>query len=440
MSKKSEKAPNRRKFLKTSGSAVAAGTALSQIPIERVAHAEGSDTVSVALVGCGGRGSGAIAQIRNTRGNTRLVAVADVNTKKAKDRVEGYRKQFNDWVDVPEDRIFGGIDGYKNAIDSGADLVAIATPPGFKPQQFEYAVKAGKHVFCEKPVASDAPGVRRVLAATQEAKKKNLLIGIGLQRRHEPKYMETMKRIHDGAIGDVILSRVYWNGGGIWYRDRKPGMTEMEFQCNNWYHFNWVCGDQIVEQHIHNLDVGCWAKNAYPVSCNGMGGGEQRMGGDRSKSQIFDHTFCEYTFADGSKMYSQGRHLRGGWNNVGEALHGTQGTAIPAGRIEGPNAWRFQGRSPGGHQQEQHDLIDALMQGKIYSEGEYGAHSTFCAILGREACYSGKVLKWDDLLERGRDLTPGIDTYTMESVPPCVKGADGNYPVPVPGKYNPFAS
>ena len=166
MSKKSESASSRRKFLKTSGSAVAAGTALSQIPIENVVHAAGSDTVSVALVGCGGRGSGAIAQIRNTRGNTRLVAVADVNAKKAKDRVDGYKKQFNDWVDVPEERIFGGIDGYKHAIDSGADLVVIATPPGFKPQQFEYAVKAGKHVFCEKPVASDAPGVRRVLTGT----------------------------------------------------------------------------------------------------------------------------------------------------------------------------------------------------------------------------------------------------------------------------------
>ena len=191
MSKKSESASSRRKFLKTSGSAVAAGTALSQIPIENVVHAAGSDTVSVALVGCGGRGSGAIAQIRNTRGNTRLVAVADVNAKKA-----GYKKQFNDWVDVPDDRIFGGIDGYKHAIDSGADLVVIATPPGFKPQQFEYAVKAGKHVFCEKPVASDAPGVRRVLAATQEAKKKNLLIGIGLQRRHEERYGAIDKRGH----------------------------------------------------------------------------------------------------------------------------------------------------------------------------------------------------------------------------------------------------
>ncbi len=430
--------PTRRQFLATSSTA-ALGSGLSASMIPNV-HVNSREEIRVALVGCGGRGTGAVAQIFNTKGVTRLVAVADAFENKAKNAVKNLTNHAKEKVDVPADRIFSGMDAYKKAIDSECDLVVIATPPGFKPQQFDYAIQANKHVFMEKPVAVDAPGVRRVLAAVERSKKQQRMVAIGLQRRHEPKYMETMKRIHDGAIGDVILSRVYWNGGGIWYRDRKPGMTEMEFQCNNWYHFNWVCGDQIVEQHIHNLDVGCWAKNAYPVSCNGMGGGEQRMGGDRSKSQIFDHTFCEYTFADGSKMYSQGSHLRGGWNNVGEALHGTQGTAIPAGRIEGPNAWRFQGRSPGGHQQEQHDMIDALMQGKIYNEGEYGAHSTFCAILGREACYSGKVLKWDDLLERGRDLTPGIDTYTMESVPPCVKGEDGNYPVPVPGKYNPFAS
>jgi len=292
----------------------------------------------------------------------------------------------------------------------------------------------------EKPVATDAPGVRRVLAAVRESKRKNLMVGVGLQRRHEPQYMETMKRVHDGAIGDVILSRVYWNGGSIWYRNRTPNQSEMAFQCNNWYHFNWICGDQIVEQHIHNLDVGCWAKNAYPVKCNGMGGREMRMGGDATKSQINDHTFCEYTFADGTKMYSQGRHLAGGWNNVSEALHGTNGTAVPDGSIDGPNAWRFEGESPSGHQQEQHDLIEALMRGEIYNEGEYGAHSTFTAILGREACYSGKELKWDDLLARGRDLAPGIDTYTMDSVPPTAPGEDGKYPVPEPGKYNPFAS
>jgi myo-inositol 2-dehydrogenase / D-chiro-inositol 1-dehydrogenase len=426
----------RRKFLVTSSSALV-GTGLSASMIPNV-HVGGHDEIRVALIGCGGRGTGAVAQIFNTAGATKLVAVADAFRHKAEGAVASLRQHGGPKVEVNADSTFSGLDAYKHAIDSDANLIVIATPPGFKPQQFEYAVKQGKHVFMEKPVATDAPGVRRVLKAVRESEKKKLMVGIGLQRRHEPKYMETMKRVHDGAIGDVILSRVYWNGGGIWYRKRKPDMTEMEFQCNNWYHFNWICGDQIVEQHIHNLDVGCWAKNAYPVKCNGMGGRERRLNGDATKSQINDHTFCEYTFADGTKMYSQGRHLARSWTNVGEALHGSLGTATPSGSIQGPNAWRFKGRSPGGHQQEQHDLIDALTRGEIYNEGEYGAKSTFCAILGREACYSGKELRWDDLLERGRDMSPGIDTYTMDTMPPAKPDAEGRYPVPLPGKYDPF--
>jgi hypothetical protein len=291
----------------------------------------------------------------------------------------------------------------------------------------------------EKPVASDAVGVRRVLASVEESKKKNLMVAIGLQRRHEPCYIETIDRIHDGAIGDIITLRVYWNGGGIWYRNRTKDQTEMAFQTNNWYHFNWLSGDQICEQHIHNLDVGCWVKGDYPVECNGMGGREMREGGDRSKSQIFDHTFCEYTFKDGTKMFSQGRHLQGAWSYVGEGVHGTKGTADPSGWIEGETKWRFTGDSPNGHQQEQHDMIEALMRGEIYNEGEFGAKSTFTAILGREACYSGKIVKWDELLVKGRELAPGIDSYTMETPPPAMPDENGLYPVPLPGQYSPFA-
>ena len=318
----------------------------------------------------------------------------------------------------------------------------IAPPPGFKPQQFEAAVKAGKHIFMEKPVASDAVGIRRVLASVEESKKKNLMVGIGLQRRHEAQYLETVGRIQDGAIGDVVATRVYWNGGGIWYRNRTPEQTEMGFQCNNWYHFNWLSGDQICEQHIHNLDVGCWVKGEYPVKCNGMGGRGLRMDGDATKSQIFDHTFCEYTFSDGSKMFSQGRHLAGGWGQVAEFAHGTKGTANVSGSsISGEGGdWTFDKKKrQQGHQQEQNDLIAALGRGEIYNEGEYGAMSTFTAILGREACYSGKELMWDELLENGRELAPGIDDYTMDTTPPASPGPDGKYPVPVPGKYNPFA-
>lgn len=438
---------SRRKFLKTS-SVAAAGVAAAT-NVARTAHAQGSDEIRFVVVGLGGRGSGAAANIMNTKGNVKLVAVADAFGSKASKSVANLKKRYPDKVDVPEDRIFTDLDGYKAAIDVDCDLVVIATPPAFKPQQFEYAVKKGRHIFSEKPVASDVIGVRRFMDAVEQSKKKNLLVGIGLQRRHEPQYLETVKRIHDGAIGDLIALRVYWNGGGIWHRGREtlnnllpPGMdpTEMAYQCNNWYHFNWLSGDQICEQHIHNLDVGCWVKGEYPVECNGMGGREQRMGGDATKSQIFDHTFCEYTFSDGSKMWSQGRHLANAWNNVSEFAHGSKGTADPSGTINGPNKFAFNRADRlNGHQQEQHDLIETLMRGEIYNEGEYGAKSTFTAILGREACYSGKVLKWDELWDKGKELAPGIDSYTLQSEAPVMPGPDGEYPVPVPGKYDPFA-
>lgn len=429
---------SRRSFLKTS-SAVLAGTALSG-SIARTAHAAGSDEIKFCLVGCGGRGTGATSNIMNTEGNVKLVAVADAFADKAERAIGTLTKKYGDKVAVKPENVFSGLDAYKHAIDSDCDLVVLATPPGFRPLQFEYAVAKGKHIFMEKPVATDAPGIRRVLAAVEESKKKNLMVAVGLQRRHEPRYMETIQRLHDGAIGDLITTRVYWDGGGIWYRPRTEEQTDMGFQCNNWYHYIWLSGDQICEQHIHNLDVGCWVNGSYPVECNGMGGGERRMDGDRTKSQIFDHTFCEYTFADGTKMYSQGRHLRNAFTNVSEAVHGSKGTANPAGSISTPDGdWNFEGEKPNGHQQEQVDLIAALSRGEIYNEGEYGAKSTFTAILGREACYSAKVLKWDELLAKGKSYAPNIDDYTMDSTPPVVPGEDGKLPAPLAGIHNPFA-
>ncbi len=427
----------RRTFLK-SGTVAATGLAIGA-SVARTAHAAGSDEIKVALVGCGGRGSGAMANIFETKGNVKLVACADAFQFAIDGCVKGLANKYKDKVDVPAERQFVGLDSYKAAIDTDCDLVVIATPPGFKPQQFEHAVNQGRHVFCEKPVASDAPGVRRFMASVEESKKKNLMVGIGLQRRHEPQYKETVARIHDGQIGDVIAMRVYWNGNGIWYKPKQENESEMAFQTRNWYHFIWASGDQICEQHIHNLDVGCWVKDAFPVKCNGMGGHQQREGGDATKSQIFDHTFCEYTFADGTKMFSQGRHLAGGWQNVSEFAHGSKGTADPSGEIFGANAWKFDGNRLNGHQQEQHDLIEALMAGEIYNEGEYGAKSTFTAILGREACYSGKEVSWDELWEKGHDLAPGIDSFTLDSEAPTQKGEDGKYDVPEPGKYSPFA-
>lgn len=432
------KKTTRRTFVAQSGS-MAAGVAVA--PSLSSFHVSGSDEIKVAVVGCGGRGSGAAAQIMNSKGNTRIIAVADAFPDKAAGRVGQLKKRYGEKVDVPKERMFGGLDGFKKAIDCGPDVVVIATPPGFKPQQFEYAVSKGKHVFMEKPVASDTEGVRRVLAANQMAKDKNLMVGIGLQRRHEERYKDCVKQLRDGAIGDINMLRVYWNGGGIWYRGREEGMTEMQFQVNNWYHFIWASGDQICEQHIHNLDVGCWVKDMYPVEANGMGGRERRLDGDRSKSQIFDHTFVEYTFPDGSKMYSQGRHLRNSFTSVAEFAHGSKGISKVGSWIDPFGGQRIKIRGKGGgHQQEQHDLIESLMKGEIYNEGDYGAKSTFTAILGREACYSGKSIKWDDLMKRGKDYCPGIDQYQFDSQPPVVKDEQGLYPVPLPGVHNPFVA
>jgi predicted dehydrogenase len=308
----------RRKFIGTSALAGAAAS------FPYVARGEDlkSDTIRVAAIGLGGRGSGAVTQIldapkdlekqKGIRCNTKLVAVADAFPEKATRKIDGFKKKYGeDRIDV-EGKIFGGIDGYKQAINEDVDMVVIATPPGFKPQQFEYAINQGKKVFMEKPVASDVAGVRRVLEASKKAKEKGLNVGVGLQRRHEERYVNCVKQLQDGVIGDINLLRVYWNGGGIWHRAKQEGMTEMEYQVNNWYHFTWASGDQICEQHIHNLDIGCWIKGMYPVKANGMGGSEMRMGGDRKLSQIFDHTFVEYTFEDGTKMYSQGRHFKRG--------------------------------------------------------------------------------------------------------------------------------
>jgi len=249
-----------------------------------------------------------------------------------------------------------------------------------------------------------------------------------------------MEEIHGGAIGDIINQRVYWNASQIWFRGRQEGMTDMQYQCNNWYHFIWSCGDQIVEQHIHNIDIGCWVKNAWPVKTNGMGGWANRLNGDGKDSQIYDSTFVEYVFEDGSTMHSQGRHLKNSFTRVGEFAHGSKGNAYF------PNFLEIDGKRTkiagkgGGHQQEQHDLIEALMAGQIYNEGEIGAKSTFTAIMGREACYSGKELKWDDLLAKGKDWCPGIDNWDWDTTPPAVKDPEtGAYDVPRPGKYDPYA-
>ncbi|PYJ81567.1 MAG: dehydrogenase [Verrucomicrobia bacterium] len=434
----------RRDFLKKTSTAVAGGALLGSLSVERGAHAAGSDTLRIALIGCGGRGSGAADQALSTAGSVKLIAMADA----FKDRLDGsfneLKKNHQDKVEISDDHKFVGFDAYKHAI-ALADVVVLATPPGFRPIHFEEAVKQGKHIFMEKPVATDAPGVRRVLAAAEEAKKKNLKVGVGLQRHHQLGYIETLKRLHDGEIGDITAMRCYWNGTTPWVHPRAElekhagrKLTEMEYQMRNWYYFVWLCGDHIVEQHIHNLDVINWVKQGHPVRAQGMGGVEVRKGPDYG--EIFDHHAVEFEYADGSRCFSYCRHINGCWSDVSEHVVGTKGSChVGGGRgehtmrdVKGESTWKFKGKGKDPYQQEHDDLFEAIRNNKPYNEAEYGAHSTMTAIFGRMATYSGKMIEWEDAINSKISVMPRH--FAWDAEPPVKPRPDGWYDHAVPGK------
>src|SRR5205809_619299 len=364
----SQPALNRRDFLKTTSAAIAGTSVLGGLSVERSAFAAGGDTLKLALIGCGGRGSGAADQALSTEGPLKLVAMADTFKDRLESSLSSLAAKHKDKVDVAPERQFIGFEAYKQAI-ALADVVILATPPGFRPMQFEEAVRQGKHVFTEKPVATDAPGVRRFLAAAEEAKRKNLKVGVGLQRHHQAGYLETMKRLHGGEIGDIVSMRCYWNGTTPWVKPRAQlekaagrKLSEMEYQMRNWYYFVWTCGDHIVEQHIHNLDVINWLKKGHPVKARGNGGVEMRKGPD--DGEIFDHHVVEFEYADGSICFSQCRHQLGCWNEVSEYAIGTKGKCDVSGYsmkfFNGDSSWRFKkegAKDP--YQQEHDDLFDA---------------------------------------------------------------------------------
>lgn len=431
---------SRRNFLQGS-LAAGAGVALAgQLNVARMAHAAGSDVLKVALIGCGGRGQGAIRDCMNADKNVKVIAVADAFENRAKGAANGLRKDESlaDRVDLPDDRVFVGLDSYQKAIDCDPDMVIIATPPGFRPLQYAAAVKAGKHVFMEKPLCVDAPGYNTVVESNKLADEKGLKVGVGLQRHHQLSYVETIKRIHDGAIGDILFTRAYWNGGGIWNRNRESGMTEMQYQVHNWYHFVWLSGDNICEQHIHNLDVCNWVKNAHPVQANGMGSCTRRYLGDaRGTGQIFDQHFVEFTYEDGSKMFSQCRHMSGTWNDVSEAAHGTKGESNCANWIKAAEEWRHRGRNdPNPYVQEHVALIAAIRKGEKFNEGWFGATSSMTAVLGRMATYSGKPVTWDEAIKEGVSTFPKELAWDAPPLPQ--KNADGDYPIAVPGVTDPY--
>ena len=421
---------SRRKFLK--GAGITAGAAAMAAFMPRI-HAAGDDTIRVALIGCGGRGTGAADQTLSVpNSKVELVAVCDAFENRIEGALKELSKKHGDKVKVGNDKKFVGLDGYLKAIES-ADLVILATPPGFRPQHFDAAVNAGKNVFMEKPVCVDSFGARMVLAAAKRADEKNLKVVCGLQRHYQAVYREAFKRVQEGLIGDIISGNIYWNGNGIWFRDRQDGMSEMKYQVHNWYHFNWLCGDHICEQHVHNIDVANWFLGGHPISAEGMGG---RTDMSRN-SEIFDHHAVEFRYPNGVVINSQCRQIAGTKSDVREEFHGTKGILyLESGHAvdyKGKTIWKNEVKGLNPYQVEHNELHDFIRKDAKVNNAYYTCESTFAAVLGRTATYSGVEQKWDDLLKANFHTFP--DAPNFETATPTKPGANGRYAVPVPGQY-----
>jgi myo-inositol 2-dehydrogenase / D-chiro-inositol 1-dehydrogenase len=448
----------RRQFIKTTTQAAAGLSLVGGLTVAQSARAAGDDTIKLALVGCGGRGSGAADQALSTSGKVKLVAMADTFDTRLQLSLKELHKKHPNKVVPDEVQKFVGFDAYKKAI-AQADIVILATSPGFRSYHFEEAVKQGKHAFLEKPLATDVPGVHRILAANVEAKKKNLKIGVGFQRHHEAAYLETYKRVKDGAVGEILAMRVYWRGGSRKGEARRPGETEMQYQIRNWYFFTYLSGDHIVEQHCHNIDVGNWFKGAYPVRATGVGGRQTRT--NKECGQIFDHHAVEFEYADGCRMFSQCSQFPARWGQVSEHILGSKGTAdmqdnrgftikghrqytnehfsgaelLLHPQIPPPDSkgiWEYKGPNKVAFQVEHDDLFAAIRNNTPYNEADYGAYSTMTAIMGRMASYSGAMVEWKDAFNCKTALIPKAE-FDWDEAPPVVPGKDGTYPTFHPG-------
>jgi predicted dehydrogenase len=431
----------RRDFIKKTGMAAGSLAALPLVSGAGIFNSSVDDSIRVALVGCGGRGIDAATQAMLTKQNVKLVAMADVFRDRLDDAYKkltgdraGSKGNIKDLVIVKEENKFVGFDAYQKAI-AMADVVILTTPPGFRPLHFEEAIKQGKHVFTEKPLATDPAGIKKILDAAQIAKQKKLNVVVGLQRHYQNSYRELYKRHMDGAIGDIVSAQAWWNDGGVWVNPRKEGMTEMEYQLRNWYYFNWICGDHIVEQHIHNLDVVNWFKGDFPKTAQGMGGREVRKG--KEFGEIFDHHYVEYRYADGTILNSQCRHIKGTTAKVDEQLVGTKGVIYCGAKTivdrSGNVTYQFpkdKGNDP--YQTEHDELFDAIGKREFkFADTEHAAKSTMTAILGRMATYSGQVLDFDLMLNSGISLQPA--RYDWDADMPSKPDANGFYPIAVPG-------
>lgn len=430
---------SRRTFLDRSirtGAAMSTLALAARLPVHA---ANGDGKLKLGLIGCGGRGAGAANQAMKADDGVILHSLCDVNRDTLAKAHDLIAKGKPERVDVPEERRHDDFEGYKRVI-AECDVVILATPPGFRPLHFEEAVAAGKHVFMEKPVASDVDGIHRVIAAGKAAKEKGLKVAVGLQRRHQPAYQNWIQRIQDGAIGDIVTIRALWNGTSRPGKPRAEGESELEYQIRNWYYFTWLSGDHNVEQHVHNLDVANWImRDTHPVVARGMGGREVRN--KPENGQIFDHHFVEYEYADGTLLYSQARQIPNCWRSISESVVGTLGKATFDAKeftLTGPQADTLRMRQgEDGHQLEHFPFFKAIRDNLDYNEAERGAMATMTGILGRMATYSGQEVRWDDAMASNQKLVPdGFVDFTSPA--PVQPDAEGRYPVAIPGVTKPY--
>ena len=411
MTRKHRRAVTRREFLETTAAATAAVT----LPYTRGPALVGkARKIRVGVIGCGGRGTGAMHDCLTSSEDVELVALGDLfpdRLAKCRENLatmvtEEGNAALKPKIKVNDAHCFTGFDAYQKVIASKVDLVVLATPPAFRATHFAAAVAAGKHVFIEKPVAVDPSGVRAVIATADLAAQKGLAVVAGTQRRHDLGYRAAMERIHGGAIGDIVGGQVYWNQGGLWMHPRQPEWSDVEWQIRNWLYFTWLSGDHIVEQHIHNIDVANWALGAHPVKAVGVGGRQWRT--DPAYGHIYDHFAIDFEYPNGVHVLSMCRQIDGTASHVAERIVGTRGTSDAHSVIAGATPWSWDSQSPrtNPYVQEHADLIASIRAGKPLNEGRQVAETTLSAIMGREAAYTGKEITWDELLSAEQDLVP----------------------------------
>ena len=428
MTKSEANSVSRRTFVQTTAAATAAMMWPGGV------HIQGSDVIRVGVIGCGGRGSGAAVDVMRSSDGVEVVALGDLMP----DRLALARTTLTKEISgdpalkakykVTDDKCFTGFDAFQKVLATDVNYVILATPPAFRPTHLAAAVAAGKHIFTEKPVAVDSAGIRSVLETYKLAVQKGLGIGAGTQRRHQAEYLPAIKRIHDGAIGDVLSGQVFWNQGGLWNQARQPSWSDAEWQLRNWLYFTWLSGDHIVEQHVHNIDVANWVLKAHPSKATGVGGRQWRT--DPKYGHIFDHFGIDFEYPNGARVMSMCRQIDRTAGRIAEDFIGSKGRAFLAdrapSRIVGQNAWTLE--KPGKpfvspYVQEHTNLIVSIRSGKPYNELQQVAESTLTAIMGREAAYTGQVITWDEILKADMDLTPPNLAFGPLAVPP----------VPMPG-------